>query len=117
MIENILIDLQDVQFNKACGGVVVKFELCKILCELGINAKIKSKKHIRNRISNNYYDNDFPIDDNAVVIHCEGTQGNPLNAKYVVRWMLSKLGQVVPYYYVNTWGKNELVYYFNSEEK
>ena len=31
--------------------------------------------------------------------------------------MLSKLGQNVPYTRVNTWGKNELVYYFNSEEK
>ena len=31
--------------------------------------------------------------------------------------MLSKLGQNVPYDWVNTWNKNELVYYFNSEEK
>jgi hypothetical protein len=31
--------------------------------------------------------------------------------------MLSKLGQNVPSDYLFTWGKNELVYYFNSEEK
>jgi hypothetical protein len=31
--------------------------------------------------------------------------------------MLSELGQNVPYDRVNTWGKNELVYYFNSELK
>jgi len=31
--------------------------------------------------------------------------------------MLSKLGLNVPYNNVNTWSKNELVYYFNSEEK
>jgi hypothetical protein len=54
---------------------------------------------------------------NTVVIYSEGISGNPLRAKYVVRWMLSELGKNVPYDYVNTWGKNELVYYFNSEPK
>jgi hypothetical protein len=31
--------------------------------------------------------------------------------------MLSELGKNVPYNFLNTWGKNELVYYFNSETK
>ena len=75
------------------------------------------REKIPNSIFMNFYNNDFPIDDNCVVIYCEGTQGNPLNAKNVVRWMLSKLGQNVPYNWVDTWGKNELVYYFNSEKK
>ena len=35
----------------------------------------------------------------------------------MIRWMLSELGKNVPYEHVNTWGKNELVYYYNSELK
>ena len=52
-----------------------------------------------------------------VVIYPEVTFGNPLRAKNVVRWMLSELGQNVPKEWLNTWSKNELVYYFNSELK
>jgi hypothetical protein len=55
--------------------------------------------------------------ENTIVIYCEGVWGNPLNAKYVVRWMLSEMGKNVPYNWVNTWGKTELVYYFLSEPK
>ena len=118
-MKNIIIYPHMSEFSFNDGGTVVEYLLAKKLHELGQNVRIYPSygKRSESPIFMNYYDNDFPIDDNAVVIYCEGTQGNPLNAKYVVRWMLSKLGQNVPYYYVNTWGKNELVYYFNSEEK
>jgi hypothetical protein len=69
-----------------------------------------------NDIFNNFYNNEFDLN-NTIVIYCEGINGNPLNAPYKVRWMLSELGKNVPYDYVHTWGKNELVYYFNSEPK
>ncbi len=106
-------------FNFSDGGTVVQYYLANILNEYGVNVRIYPSSGIKtpNFIFSKFYNNDFPIDDNTVVIYCEGTQGNPLNAKYVVRWMLSKLGQNVPENWVNGWGKNELVYYFNSEQK
>jgi hypothetical protein len=118
-MKNIIIYTHMPEFSFNDGGTVVEYLLAKKLHELGQNVRIYPSygKKCPNSLFMNYYDNDFPIDDNAVVIYCEGTQGNPLNAKYVVRWMLSKLGQNVPHWYVDGWGKNELVYYFNFEEK
>jgi hypothetical protein len=116
-MKNIIIYTHSPNFNINDGGIVAEYFLAKTLKKIGQNVRICSVNQRPNHLFMDYYNNDFPIDDNAVVIYCEGTQGNPLNAKYVVRWMLSKLGQNVPYNWVNTWGKNELVYYFNSEEK
>jgi hypothetical protein len=106
-------------FSYEDGGTVVQYYMAKILKQLGQNVKILTCSGIctENEIFNDFYNNDFPIDDNAIVIYCEGTHGNPLNAKYAVRWMLSELGQNTDYDRVETWGKNELVYYFNSELK
>lgn len=101
-----------------CGGVVCLFELCKILCEFGVNAKIKSNYFINNPICNNYYENDFPIDENCIVIYPEIYEGNPLNAKNVIRWILAPLGTFFSLETtINSWGKNDLVYYYNSELK
>ena len=106
------------KFDFKDGGTVVQYLLAKTLEEYGQNVKIYTTGiKINNSIFNKFYDNDFPIDDNCVVIYCEGTIGNPLNAKNVVRWMLSKLGQNVPFSNLDSWDKNELVYYFCSEEK
>jgi len=118
-MKNILIYTHMPQFCFEDGGTVVQYLLAKILEERGQNVRIYSGSgiKIKNPIFYKYYNNDFPIDDNAVVIYCEGTTGNPLNAKNIVRWMLSKLGQNVPYEHLHTWDKNELVYYFNTEEK
>ena len=118
-MKNILIYTHMPKFSFTDGGTVVQFLLAKTLEEYGQNVKIYSGSGIKinNSIFNKFYDNNFPIDDNCVVIYCEGTIGNPLNAKNVVRWMLSKLGQNVPYSSLASWDKNELVYYFNSEKK
>ena len=119
-MKNILIYTHMPKFDFKDGGTVVQYLLAKTLKEYGQNVKIYATSGIKvnNSIFNEFYDNDFPIDDdNCVVIYCEGTLGNPLNAKNVVRWMLSKLGLNVPYSYLDSWGKNELVYYYCSEEK
>lgn len=118
-MKNIIIYTHMPQFSFKDGGTVVEYLLAKTLEEYGQNVRIYSHSGIKinNSIFSKFYNNDFPIDDNTVVIYCEGTQGNPLNAKHVIRWMLSKLGQNAPYEWVNTWDKNELVYYFNSEDK
>ena len=117
MIKNIIIDLQEHKYDIKCGGITVQFVLCKLLCEQGINAKIKSNYHIDNHICNKYYKNDFPIDDNVAIIYGETIEGNPSNAKNVIRWILAPLGFFFDNDTINTWGKNDLVYYFNSEQK
>jgi hypothetical protein len=116
-MKNIIICLHTPKFTFVDGGTVVHFLLAKVLEEMGQNVRIYCPNQISNSIFSKYYNNDFPIDENCVVIYCEGILGNPLNAPLVVRWMISKLGQNVPVTHMNTWGKNELVYYFNSEEK
>jgi len=116
-MKNIIICLHTPKFTFTDGGTVVHFLLAKVLEEMGLNVRIYCPNQISNSIFSKYYNNDFPIDENCVVIYCEGALGNPLNAPLVVGWMLSKLGQNVPVTHMNTWGKNELVYYFNSEEK
>ena len=119
MTKNVLIYTHMPQFSFTDGGTVAQYNLAKLLDEVGQNVRIYSPSGIciDNYIFNKFYKDDFPIDDNTVVIYCEGTCGNPLNAKNVVRWMLSELGQNVPHGVLHTWGKNELVYYFNTEKK
>jgi len=120
--KNIII-YQNRDFSLDSGGITVKYYLAHLLDKYGIKViinqpvhKIVQNKVIQNNLFSNYYNNDFDLND-CVVIYCEGIIGNPLNAPYVVRWMLSELGKNVPFNYVDTWGKNELVYYFNSELK
>jgi len=115
-MKNILIYPHD-HFNIGSGGITVHYNLAKILDESGQMVRIHPwLGNVDNDIFNKYYNNDFPIDDNCVVIYCEGILGNPLNAKYVVRWMLSELGMNVKYENLYGWGKNEIVYFFNSEK-
>jgi hypothetical protein len=85
---------------------------------MGVRVRIHNNKFnaIQNSLFNNYYYNDFDLN-NTVVLYCEGIENNPLNAPFTVRWMLSELGQNVPKDYLKNWKKNELIYYFNSEEK
>ena len=119
MTKNILIYTHMPKFSFKEGGTLVQYLLANILNQYGQNVRIYPTSGIKitNSVYSNFYNNDFPIDNNCVVIYCEGTQGNPLKAKNVVRWMLSELGQNVPKEWLNTWSKNELVYYFNSELK
>lgn len=116
-MKNIIIYTHMHNFSFIDGGTVVQYNLAKLLDDYGQNVRIYPSSGIKtsNSIFSKFYNNDFPIDDNTVVIYCEGTQGNPLNAKNVVRWLLSEMGKNAPYDYVNGWGKNELVYYFNFE--
>lgn len=114
--DEILIYVHD-EFKLNDGGVVVQYYLGYILDHCGIKTRIYScKKNNHNSIFNNHYSGDFNLD-KTVVIYCEGIVGNPLNAKYVVRWLLSELGKNVSANRYLTWGKNELVYYFNREKK
>ena len=114
--KNILIYPHD-YFNMISGGITVHYYFAKLLDEAGEMVRMHPNKGSdNNKLFNKYYNNDFPIDENSVVIYCEGIRGNPLNAPNVVRWMLSERGQNTPYDIVDTWGKNELIYFFNSEK-
>lgn len=116
-MKNIIIYPHD-PFNLSNGGITVHYYLGKIISELGFDIKMFTNRgQHNNSIFNNFTSDENYNKEDTIVMYCEGIQGNPLNAKYVVRWMLSELGKNVPYERVNTWGKNELVYYFNSEKK
>jgi len=102
-------------FNFTCGGLVVQYEFCKILDNLGVNVRIRAPTNIKNSIFSKFYENNFDLND-TVVIYGETIEGNPLNAPNVVRWILAPVGMVCESKH-NNWGPNDLVYYFNSEEK
>lgn len=105
------------EFNMGYGGETVHYYLAQLLEEYGQIVRMHPVKGmVENHLFSNFFQNDFPIDNNCVVIYCEGITGNPLNAPNVVRWMLSRRGQNTPYNVVDSWGKNELVYFFNSEK-
>jgi hypothetical protein len=102
-------------FNFKCGGLVVQYEFCRVLEKLGINVKISAPEKIQNSIFCKYYNNDFDLN-NTVVIYGETIEGNPLKAPYVIRWILAPLGSICKPNN-KTWGSNDLVYYFNSDNK
>jgi hypothetical protein len=104
-------------YQQGDGGINVLYYLAKKLEETGKNVRIyPTFGIIESPHFNKYYNNDFDITD-CVVVYCEGTVGNPLCARYSVRWMLSELGKNVPHHYMNTWNQKELVYYFNTENR
>ncbi len=110
-------------FNLSDGGATVQFYLAHLLDKLGVRVRFidtvmpeLTLNYEKNSIFNNIFDNDFELDD-CIVIYCEGIHGNPLNAKKIVRWMLSPLGKNVPESMINGWNKNELVYHFNPDFK
>lgn len=105
------------RFDHNSGGVMVHYELCKILNEYGINSKIYCTEKIQNHVCNSYYNNDFPIDETTVVIYSELIRGNPFNSKYSVRWILAPLGSLSESTIYLNYNKQDLVYYFNSELK
>lgn len=104
------------------GGNVVQYYFAYILDTM-FNQEVficnKCDNNASNHIFNKFIDiNSIPEEEqeNTVVIYCEGIMGNPLKAKHVVRWMLSKLGQNVQMENYFTWRATELVYFFNSEK-
>ena len=102
-------------FNFVCGGLVVQYQLCKIIDNLGINIRITSPENIDNSIFSKFYQNDFDLN-NTLVIYGETIEGNPLNAPHVMRWILAPLGIVTNNDIYKTWDPNDLVYYFNVDK-
>jgi hypothetical protein len=101
-------------FDFKCGGLVVQYQLCKIIDSLGINIRIHSPKKIENSIFSKYYNNEFDLN-NSIVIYGETIEGNPLNAPYVVRWILAPLG-IACETKRHTWKNSDIVYFFNHDK-
>lgn len=74
--------------NLTNGGVVVQLNLAKALQNKGIPTRLVSPHgNEPNRIYNNF-GTITDIDENTIVIYCEGVDGNPLQGRNVVRWIL-----------------------------
>ena len=114
---NNIIIYPHIKYDKNDGGINVMYYLGKLLEESGKNVRMyPSNGIVDNPHFNKYYENDFNLKD-CIIIYCEGTQENPLNGNYIVRWLLSPLGLNVKEDSYLTWGKKDLVYYFNYEER
>lgn len=94
-------------YSPYSGGILVLHHLGELLRDLGQTVFIKSDKTIPGSKLNLW--SPKVSMENAVVIYPEITQGNPLKANYVVRWVLNTPGKVKQDTQ-NTWGKNDLIY-------
>lgn len=115
IIDKQIVIFPHLRYSDHDGGINVQYYLASLLKSRNINVKMFNNFDSSNEIFSDFT-NTFDRE-NTIVIYCEGIAGNPLNAKYVIRWMLSELGKNVPADWLNTWNKNELVYYFLSEKK
>ena len=105
-------------FEFRSGGLVVQYELAKNLNNSMVDVKIISPRNIKNNIYNDFLLTKTLDDvDNTIVVYGETIKGNPLNAKYVIRWILAPIGICSHIDNYKTWDPNDLVYYFNPEDK
>lgn len=105
-----------------CGGIKSLHYLAQKINNLN-NKNIYAKLYCYDgsKYVNNYcndFANPFEINDNTIVIYPEIVKGNPLNAKYVVRWILLELGIEMPKIHYLNWNKTDIVYHWepNSEK-
>jgi hypothetical protein len=100
-------------FQSNIGGVVALYNLGRIIDQAGFSCKIFDQNglNLPNSIFEKYV-TEVDINENTVVVYPEITFGNPLNAKYVVRWILCELGIHCPHDIYKTWDQNDFVYHY-----
>ena len=125
-------------YDEKVGGVIALYKLCKILLDMGFDAKMwpmdkppfSDKLSLRKRVSRylrwhtrtrwklkRYYgEYNLPIGrrrdlEGAVVVYPETVSGNPLKASNVVRWLLNKPGILTGSI---DYGENDLFFYYNE---
>ncbi len=101
--------------NDLCGGIMVLYSLIQKINNINDNIigliYAYDHKEYPNNFCNNFF-NPFWMDDNTVVIYPETITGNPLNAKYVIRWILLDLGLEVSHDHYINWNKDDIVYHW-----
>ena len=112
------------RYNYSSGGITCSFEMARILSNYFPNVLIFNVLPIGNAIYNKFFSEIIIISDdlnqeynieNTLVIYGEGVQHNPLNSKYIVRWILGPVGINCGKEVYLTWGKHDLVYHFNND--
>ncbi|MEH2069205.1 MAG: hypothetical protein V7K47_13760 [Nostoc sp.] len=102
-------------FQLNVGGVIALYNLARIIDRAGFFCKIFDMNGMN--LPNNIFDNyatEVDINDNTVVVYPEVIFGNPLNAKYVVRWILCELGINCPSDIYTTWSKDDFIYHYST---
>ncbi|MBE9052086.1 hypothetical protein IQ243_16990 [Nostocales cyanobacterium LEGE 11386] len=102
-------------FQANIGGVIALYNLARTIDEAGFVCKIFDKSGLN--LSNNIfgkYATKADVNENTVVVYPEVTFGNPLKAKYVVRWILCELGIHCPNDIYKTWKQDDFVYHYGT---
>jgi hypothetical protein len=114
--DKIKIVIYTAQLYEKCGGIKALHSLAQKINNLN-HKRVYAKLYCYDgsRYVNNYcndFANPFEINENTIVIYPEIITGNPLNAKYVVRWILLELGiEMKKTHYLN-WNKTDIVYHW-----
>jgi hypothetical protein len=128
--EDVFIDLQKIQnfesqkkiivgapdFTFGSGGIVCLHYLAQVLSKYGYDVHLYPKQNRLNPLFNKFYSENI-VNDNTPVIYPETYEGNILKAKNVIRWILAPIGIVAKKEIIHSWNKQDLVYYFNDEQK
>lgn len=108
-------------FDISCGGIVVMHYLAKVINDYN-HANFYAKLFVCNNLQyDSIFCNDFAdineINDNTIVIYPEIVNGNPLNCKTVVRWILLELGIEMPIDHFKNWEEKDLIYHWEPKNK
>jgi predicted O-linked N-acetylglucosamine transferase (SPINDLY family) len=102
-------------FTYSSGGVIVLYDLARIIQEKNIPCKIFDTSG--SKLVNNIFDvyaKPEDINEYTIAIYPEIIVGNPLSTKYVVRWILCELGINSPHDIYKTWGADDFVYHYGT---
>ncbi|WP_223278126.1 glycosyltransferase [Nostoc sp. 'Peltigera membranacea cyanobiont' 232] len=100
-------------FQAHIGGIIALYNLARIIDEAGFSCKIFDMNGLKlpNSIFEKYA-TEADVNENTVVVYPEIIFGNPLKAKYVVRWILCELGIHCPSDVYTTWGTDDFIYHY-----
>ena len=105
-------------YSSVTGGIKCMYNMAKCINEIK-SPTIQAKMFgIHNKTYTNPYCNEIiyyhELHDNCIALYPEIIRGNPLNCKYVVRWILLALGIETPHSVKDTWGKNDIIYHWEA---
>ncbi len=101
-------------YTEHYGGNMVLYKFANDLIREGHTVSIYDytggRRH--NMFCSNYREGKADIDE--IVIYPEGVEGNPLEGKRVIRWILCELGKHSKSTVYTTWSPNDLVYHYST---